>query len=218
MEHEGDHDELQLYFGSLYSSVVTLFRSIANGLTWGQAADSLEETGFFWVQIFHLYVAFCSFALLNVMTGWDRWDRRRLPFRCLFLNMCSSALTASKQESCNLKIVCSKCGENPSTYKSQTSCWTQLDFHMSSITVYCIPVERKPQEFFATQRSERQKEIMTLWCRTLSKPGRISRNWRGSYLNGLTPIAWGTSLSLSLKNILTIKQSEPSLISCKSGP
>lgn len=69
MEHEGDHDELQLYFGSLYSSVVTLFRSIANGLTWGQAADSLEETGFFWVQIFHLYVAFCSFALLNVMTG-----------------------------------------------------------------------------------------------------------------------------------------------------
>lgn len=68
MEHEGDHDELQLYFGSLYSSVVTLFRSIANGLTWGQAADSLEETGFFWVQIFHLYVAFCSFALLNVMT------------------------------------------------------------------------------------------------------------------------------------------------------
>jgi len=77
MEHEGDYDELQLYFGSLYSSVVTLFRSIANGLTWAQAADSLEVTGIFWVQVFHLYVAFCSFALLNVMTG---WDRRRLPF------------------------------------------------------------------------------------------------------------------------------------------
>ena len=47
----------------------TLFRSISNGVTWGHAADSLEQIGMEWVQVFHLYVAFCSFALLNVMTG-----------------------------------------------------------------------------------------------------------------------------------------------------
>ncbi|CAK9079090.1 Sodium channel protein type 11 subunit alpha (NaN) (Sensory neuron sodium channel 2) (Sodium channel protein type XI subunit alpha) (Voltage-gated sodium channel subunit alpha Nav1.9) [Durusdinium trenchii] len=68
LEHASDGD-LEEYFGSLYLSIRTLFRSISNGVTWGHAADSLEQIGMEWVQVFHLYVAFCSFALLNVMTG-----------------------------------------------------------------------------------------------------------------------------------------------------
>ncbi|CAE7670060.1 Scn11a [Symbiodinium pilosum] len=64
-----DTDEVRFYFGTLYVSIITLFRSISNGITWNKAADALEPVGMFWVQVFHFYVAFCSFALLNVMTG-----------------------------------------------------------------------------------------------------------------------------------------------------
>lgn len=62
---------LSKFFGGLYPSIVTLFRSISNGLTWGEAADALEnmDNGIFWSSLFHFYVAFCSFAVLNVMTG-----------------------------------------------------------------------------------------------------------------------------------------------------
>ena len=49
------------FFGGLYPSFVTLFRSISNGLTWGEAADALEslDNGIFWSSLFHFYVAFC---------------------------------------------------------------------------------------------------------------------------------------------------------------
>ena len=47
--------------------MVTLFRSISNGIQWDEPADALGsvEGGFFWVQAFHFYIAFCSFAVLN---------------------------------------------------------------------------------------------------------------------------------------------------------
>ena len=53
---------LPRFFGGLYPSIVTLFRSISNGLTWGQAADALEnmDNGIFWSSLFHFYVAFCT--------------------------------------------------------------------------------------------------------------------------------------------------------------
>lgn len=30
---------------------------------------SIGDVGYFWVQLYHFYIAFCSFAVLNVMTG-----------------------------------------------------------------------------------------------------------------------------------------------------
>lgn len=64
-------DQAELYFGALSSSITTLFRTISDGLTWHVAADTLRqmELGEFWVQVFHFYVAFVNFAVLNVMTG-----------------------------------------------------------------------------------------------------------------------------------------------------
>ena len=56
---------LMRYFGSLYTSIATLFRTISGGLDWQDAADSLNPLGIFWVQVFQLYVAFVSFAVLN---------------------------------------------------------------------------------------------------------------------------------------------------------
>ena len=66
MQDEGAVDaNLMRYFGSLYKSIATLFRSISGGLDWENAADSLIPLGLFWVQVFQLYVAFVSFAVLN---------------------------------------------------------------------------------------------------------------------------------------------------------
>ncbi|OLP86513.1 hypothetical protein AK812_SmicGene32375 [Symbiodinium microadriaticum] len=39
------------------------------GIDWGEAADALMPLGEFWVRLFDWYIAFCSFAVLNVMTG-----------------------------------------------------------------------------------------------------------------------------------------------------
>lgn len=62
-------DNMKRYFGNLGTSSATLFRAISDGISWQAAADSLKPAGDFWVQLFHFYIAFCSFALLNVMTG-----------------------------------------------------------------------------------------------------------------------------------------------------
>ena len=60
---------LNEHFGDLSIACGTLFRSISNGFSWKIAADALRPAGEFWYWLFHFYVAFCSFALLNVMTG-----------------------------------------------------------------------------------------------------------------------------------------------------
>ena len=64
-----DDDYLVLYFGGVYASCQTLFRSILGGLDWEVACNSLIPVGWFWVQLFHSYIAFSGFAVLNVMTG-----------------------------------------------------------------------------------------------------------------------------------------------------
>jgi len=70
MKEERNIDpELDRFFGSLPASLETLFRTISGGLDWGEAADSLIPVGWPWVQVYHFYVAFVSFAVLNVMTG-----------------------------------------------------------------------------------------------------------------------------------------------------
>ena len=55
-------EPMDLYFGSLGKSCATLFRSISNGLTWGEAADELRkmDSGLVWMSLFQFYVAFCS--------------------------------------------------------------------------------------------------------------------------------------------------------------
>ncbi|CAE7188177.1 Catsper1, partial [Symbiodinium pilosum] len=61
--------ELKKYFGSVFHSCTTLFRALMNGFDWSIAADALLPLGDFWVQLFHLYIAFCGLAVLNVITG-----------------------------------------------------------------------------------------------------------------------------------------------------
>ncbi|CAJ1448643.1 unnamed protein product [Effrenium voratum] len=58
------------FFGTLHDAVLTLFQTISDGLTWNVPASALAsiELGGTWVTLFYFYVAFCSFAVLNVMT------------------------------------------------------------------------------------------------------------------------------------------------------
>ncbi|CAE7733383.1 SCN11A, partial [Symbiodinium pilosum] len=63
-------DELLFnHFGSLHLSMHTLFRSITGGLDWSNVAEALAPLNWIWVYLFSAYIAFCLFAVLNVMTG-----------------------------------------------------------------------------------------------------------------------------------------------------
>ncbi|CAE7463063.1 NaCP60E [Symbiodinium natans] len=60
---------LESHFGTLSRSVNTLLRAILGGEDWWIAADALQKIGTLWEWIFNFYVCFCTFAVLNVMTG-----------------------------------------------------------------------------------------------------------------------------------------------------
>ncbi|CAE7623527.1 CACNA1B [Symbiodinium sp. CCMP2592] len=66
---EEEQMELLRLFGDLRQTIHTLFMSIAGGLSWVEATNALETIGWTWVYVFTCYVAFCLFAVLNVMTG-----------------------------------------------------------------------------------------------------------------------------------------------------
>ncbi|CAK9105993.1 unnamed protein product [Durusdinium trenchii] len=60
---------LRKHFFDLERSIITLFQSICNGLNWGDVADKLNELSRVWGYLYIIYIAFCMFAVLNVMTG-----------------------------------------------------------------------------------------------------------------------------------------------------
>lgn len=67
--HKNVDPDMIRFFGTLGLSVQTLFRSISGGIDWAEAAEALRPLGELWVQLFQFYVGFCTFAVLNVMTG-----------------------------------------------------------------------------------------------------------------------------------------------------
>ena len=61
-------DDLQLFFGTLQASSLTLFMAITGGLSWFEATQPLKRISWLWVYVFCVYIAFCLFALLNALT------------------------------------------------------------------------------------------------------------------------------------------------------
>ncbi|CAJ1351995.1 unnamed protein product [Effrenium voratum] len=57
------------YFGSLAESMLSLFMSIAGGVSWEEVIGPLKEISIVWALCFVFYVAFTYFAVLNVVTG-----------------------------------------------------------------------------------------------------------------------------------------------------
>lgn len=62
-------DAAQRYFGSLVDSMLTLFMSLAGGVSWEQALAPLREISAIWVICYVGYIAFTYFAVLNVVTA-----------------------------------------------------------------------------------------------------------------------------------------------------
>lgn len=61
--------DLQHYWGTMFSSINTLFMSITSGISWETAAVPLADVAGIWQVVYMLYIAFTVFAVLNVMTG-----------------------------------------------------------------------------------------------------------------------------------------------------
>eukprot|EP00434_Breviolum_minutum_P033997 symbB.v1.2.030087.t1/scaffold3353.1/size58589/7 len=66
---EPEKTEAGRYFGSLEQSMLSLFMSIAGGVSWEQVIFPLKKISTFWVFAFVFYIAFTYFAVLNVLTG-----------------------------------------------------------------------------------------------------------------------------------------------------
>jgi len=64
-----DIGALRKYWGSLPRSMSTLFKSITGGVDWDVVVVSLDAVHWAWVILFHMFLAFALFAVLNVMTG-----------------------------------------------------------------------------------------------------------------------------------------------------
>lgn len=67
--HDSNDGVLYSHFGTLHLSMHTLFRSITGGVDWSSLAVALAPLNWIWVYLFSAYIAFCLFAVLNVMTG-----------------------------------------------------------------------------------------------------------------------------------------------------
>merc|ERR1719323_923632 len=57
------------YWGTLGSSMTTLFKSVSGGLSWQEAVDPLDGVAWHLSAVFSLYISFAYFAVLNVVTG-----------------------------------------------------------------------------------------------------------------------------------------------------
>jgi len=57
------------YFGSLTDSMLSLFMSIAGGISWVEVISPLRRISEAWVFLFLFYISFTYFAVLNVVTA-----------------------------------------------------------------------------------------------------------------------------------------------------
>eukprot|EP00434_Breviolum_minutum_P026505 symbB.v1.2.023431.t1/scaffold2143.1/size88057/2 len=60
---------MRRYFGTLEDTMLSLFMSIAGGVSWEEVVRPLKVISVFWVVVFLFYIAFTYFAVLNVVTG-----------------------------------------------------------------------------------------------------------------------------------------------------
>lgn len=66
---KGDEELARNYFGSLQDAMLSLFMSIAGGVSWEAVIRPLRAVSEFWGALFVFYISFTLFAVLNVVTG-----------------------------------------------------------------------------------------------------------------------------------------------------
>lgn len=62
-------ETLRLYFGTMDRSVLSLFMAMSGGNDWGQYYDSLRRLQAPYRYLFLLFISFCVFAVVNIVTG-----------------------------------------------------------------------------------------------------------------------------------------------------
>ncbi|CAL1159234.1 unnamed protein product [Cladocopium goreaui] len=66
---ELDQEASRKYFGSLMETMLSLFMTISDGVSWEKIISVLSSISLVWTAFFIFYVAFAYFAVLNVLTG-----------------------------------------------------------------------------------------------------------------------------------------------------
>mmetsp|Transcript_544 Transcript_544/g.1682 ORF Transcript_544/g.1682 Transcript_544/m.1682 type:complete len:645 (+) Transcript_544:79-2013(+) len=66
---DGLDPDVQTYYGSLAKSAFTLFMAITGGVSWRDVVDPLKYVGWGFTALFIMYVSFCVFSVLNIVTG-----------------------------------------------------------------------------------------------------------------------------------------------------
>merc|ERR1719265_1878038 len=69
IDMDGMKDEALTYYGGVHLSMLTLFQAITGGNDWENLAKPLQAAGDIYYGLFLFYIAFLTFAVLNVLTG-----------------------------------------------------------------------------------------------------------------------------------------------------
>jgi len=67
--HEETLASIEMYWGSVFQSMITLYWSVTGGADWEQLAQPVRRAGAPAYALFLFYIAFTAFAVLNVLTG-----------------------------------------------------------------------------------------------------------------------------------------------------
>merc|ERR1719464_1701816 len=62
-----DMEKLMYHWGTLPDSMLTLFMSISNGVSWFDVLRYVREVDEIWLWVFLVYISFTYFAVLNVV-------------------------------------------------------------------------------------------------------------------------------------------------------
>eukprot|EP00929_Paragymnodinium_shiwhaense_P053083 TRINITY_DN26576_c0_g1_i1.p1 TRINITY_DN26576_c0_g1~~TRINITY_DN26576_c0_g1_i1.p1 ORF type:complete len:677 (+),score=197.35 TRINITY_DN26576_c0_g1_i1:155-2185(+) len=111
-------DEVTIYWGSLFGSMLSLYEVVTGGLNWHEPYVALGLCGVEYQLVFLLYIAFTIFAVLNVVTG----------------VFCNSAIESAQQD--NDEVVQAHKAERNNYVKALKSLFERLDEdHSGTINV-----------------------------------------------------------------------------------
>eukprot|EP00747_Dinoflagellata_sp_TGD_P084127 gnl/TRDRNA2_/TRDRNA2_162392_c0_seq2.p1 gnl/TRDRNA2_/TRDRNA2_162392_c0~~gnl/TRDRNA2_/TRDRNA2_162392_c0_seq2.p1 ORF type:complete len:249 (-),score=65.01 gnl/TRDRNA2_/TRDRNA2_162392_c0_seq2:71-817(-) len=66
---EQEKEDLRDTWGSVSGAMITLYMAITGGNDWADLAEPLKHAGLHYYGLFLFYIAFLTFAVLNVLTG-----------------------------------------------------------------------------------------------------------------------------------------------------
>jgi hypothetical protein len=66
---QGAHQKYQAFFGSMITTMITLFQAITGGFDWGEMSDLLWSISPMASWVLFVYISMMQYAILNILTG-----------------------------------------------------------------------------------------------------------------------------------------------------